>query len=687
MFSRVTALETQHAGSSDRISAFQEDTLVQGAFTKGTDLREYAKFVSQELSEVEQVHILDYVKQSQNLVDLHQQIQSCDDILNKMELLMTGFQADLGNISGEIQTLQEQSQLMNIKLKNRMDVQQKMNTILDGVVISPDLIRKISEGEVNEFFLQHLAELNQKIGFVKSQQGRHIKAFGDIGPELERLRLKAAEKARDFLAKKIESLKAPNTNIAIIQQNVLLKYKGLYEFLVERSTDAAAEIRLLYATTIGSHYLSLFDRYIRSLQKLQNVIADKSDLIASEENTKRGLPGLFGMKAQLKDKTNVFSFGDRVQVLTSSDPGIILPHFAEEQNLKFPFEAIFKSISRLLMDNACSEYLFALEFFVAPRQKHGRLPKEVSWGASVFNDIFDSTLKLLQAHSKQYIDASFDAVGILLCIRLNNQNIRIMQKRRVPCLESYTNATNMMLWPRFQAIMDMHVESLKKASPRALLPTKDIHPHYITRRYGEFAASILALNHGYDDALLTNSLQRLRMEVEHLLMRMSGEFTAKKSRLAFLINNYDLVVSLLSEQSMPSFDQERRHFNEILDSKINEYVEEELKPSFLTLTSFVRALEDESQLTSITQSADRFEAVATDFNNIWKPAISALNESIMQSFSNFQNGARVLHTALTQLLLSYKRFTTLWDRKFAAKKAQVQPVGLQSVMVEIKKFR
>lgn len=75
------------------------------------------------------------------------------------------------------------------------------------------------------------------------------------------------------------------------------------------------------------------------------------------------------------------------------------------------------------------------------------------------------------------------------------------------------------------------------------------HPpplNQITRRYSEFAASILTLNHGFNDALLSNSLLRLRTEVESLLLRLSAELPDKKNRLVFLINNYDLVVSILS---------------------------------------------------------------------------------------------------------------------------------------------
>ncbi|KAJ3035124.1 Vacuolar protein sorting-associated protein 52 [Rhizophlyctis rosea] len=660
----LTAYELSVNEVDDRITEFQGDTLVREAFDKGVDLREYAKNIENDLLAVEHSHILDYVRESRPLVNLHAEIQN-----------------SLGTVSKEIETLQNQSQTLTVKLKNRSAVQDLLNVVLEGIVISPDLIRKICEGEVNEFFLQHLGDLNRKMTYVKNQQGRHIHALKDVGPELERLRLKGAEKSREFLLKKIESLKAPNTNIAIIQQNMMLKYKELYLFLLERYAEAAGEVRQTYVVTVGHYYLASFDKYIKSLLKLQTTIADKLDVIGVEESQKRGI---FTGKLALKDRTNVYTLGDRINVLTDPDPGIILSHAAEDQNLKFPFEAIFKSVNRLMMDNASSEYIFSLEFFSPPKAKAARVASADN-ATLAFNDVFDGTLKLISSTTKQYVEQSFDAVGILLCIRINNQNIRIMQKRRIPGLESFMMAINMLLWPRFQAIMDLHVDSVKKATPRNLLGSKDVHPHYITRRYAEFAASILTLNQGYDDALLNNSLLRVRAEVEGLLVRMSAEFSDKKSRLIFLINNYDLITTIFSEYNAAVFESEKAYFNEALEGHIMQYVEEELRPTFLELMSFVTRAEPDSNL--MNYEPERFEKIATTFSSAYKGAINNINTSVMQSFPNFQNGARISQVAFTQLLLYYKRFLTLWDKRFGSKKQRVQPIGMQSVMVEIKKFR
>lgn len=80
------------------------------------------------------------------MADLHVQIQSCDAILERMEEMLGLFQSDLGNISGEIQTLQDQSLTMNIKLKNRKAVQASLGDFVGGMSISSDLVDTVCNG-------------------------------------------------------------------------------------------------------------------------------------------------------------------------------------------------------------------------------------------------------------------------------------------------------------------------------------------------------------------------------------------------------------------------------------------------------------------------------------------------------------------------------------------------------------
>lgn len=83
---------------------------------------------------------------------------------------------------------------------------------------------QICETEVNESYLQYLTELHKKIQFVASKPDE-IMAKKDVEPELEKLKVKAVAKIREFLLNKVYSLRKPKTNVQIIQQNILIKYK------------------------------------------------------------------------------------------------------------------------------------------------------------------------------------------------------------------------------------------------------------------------------------------------------------------------------------------------------------------------------------------------------------------------------------------------------------------------------
>ena len=74
-----------------------------------TDLKQRAKAVEDKLQSVEMESIKDYVAESDNMLELHAQIQSCDGILGDMESLLSGFKTELGKISTEIRSLQDLS--------------------------------------------------------------------------------------------------------------------------------------------------------------------------------------------------------------------------------------------------------------------------------------------------------------------------------------------------------------------------------------------------------------------------------------------------------------------------------------------------------------------------------------------------------------------------------------------------
>eukprot|EP00957_Ditylum_brightwellii_P020837 1571285-Ditylum_brightwellii.AAC.1 len=69
----------------------------------------------------------------------------------------------------------------------------------------------------------------------------------------------------------------------------------------------------------------------------------------------------------------------------------------------------------------------------------------------------------------------------------------------------------------------MHVESVRNVDEHTLVSDRGsggLHPHYVTRRYAEFATSMTILNADYGDGQLEQNMQRLRTAMDELLRRM-----------------------------------------------------------------------------------------------------------------------------------------------------------------------
>lgn len=130
-------------------------------------------------------------------------------------------------------------------------------------------------------------------------------------------------------------------------------------------------------------------------------------------------------------------------------------------------------------------------------------------------------------------------------------------------------------------VFDMHVNSLRNANIRSLWED-DVHPHYVMRRYAEFTASLIQLNVDYGDGQVSRTkislfiiangftvrpamsflyvklvkllqlelnLDRLRMSIDDMLVKLANLFQKPKLHTVFLINNYDMTIVVLKVHS------------------------------------------------------------------------------------------------------------------------------------------
>eukprot|EP00252_Welwitschia_mirabilis_P021348 TRINITY_DN5467_c0_g1_i1.p1 TRINITY_DN5467_c0_g1~~TRINITY_DN5467_c0_g1_i1.p1 ORF type:complete len:789 (+),score=162.25 TRINITY_DN5467_c0_g1_i1:86-2452(+) len=654
-------------GLQEELEDCRNDEVVAKILEKGTELREYAKGVEENLRQVELESIQDYINESDNLVLLHAEIRECDSILTQMEALLEGFQSEIGSISSEIKTLQEKSMGMGLKLKNRRVAELNLAHFIEDLVVPPKMIDTIVDGEVNEEYTRTLQVLSKKLKFIEADAlAKSSAALKDVQPELERLRQKAVSKVFDFIVQKLQALKKPKTNIQILQQNVLLKYKYTAAFLKEHGKDIYNDVRLAYVDTLNKVFSAHFRAYIQALEKIQLDIASANDLIGIDTRSSN----LFSRSREpLKNRSAIFVLGDRINVLKEIDQPSLIPHISEASGSKYPYEVLFRSLHKLLMDTATSEYLFCLDFFGED---------------AIFYDIFSGPFSVIDEHFNAILPNFFDAIGLMLMICITHQHQLIMSRRRVPCLDSYLDKVNIVLWPRFKMVFDMHLSSLRNANIRTLWED-DVHPHYVMRRYAEFTASLLQLNVEYGGQLELN-LERLRIVVDDLLVKLSRMFSRPKQQTIFLINNYDMIIAVLKESGTSGRTQ--MQFEELLKSNSTVFVEELLLEHFNDLVRFVktRAGEETNSSSERPVTVEEVEPIVKDFANQWKVKIEVMHKDVITSFSNFLCGMEILKASLTQLLLYYTRLADCVKRIAGNSVINKELVSISSIMYEIKKY-
>ncbi|KAK6327449.1 vacuolar protein sorting-associated protein 52 homolog [Coregonus clupeaformis] len=660
------------------IQANLEDDLVKEALKTGVDLRQYSKHVEDELQRIEQASIKDYIKESQNIASLHNQITACDSILERMEGMLSGFQSDLSSISSEIQTLQQQSVSMNMRLKNRQAVRSHLSQLVDELVVPGAMIQIILESPVTEQeFLEQLHELNNKINFAKELSFRETLACSDIQDIVDRLKIKAVTKIREFILQKIYSFRKPMTNYQI-PQNTLLKYRFFYQFLLANERTVAKEIRDEYVDTMSKIYYSYFKSYSGRLLKVQyEEVADKDDLMGVEDTAKKG----FFSKPSLKSRNTIFTLGQRGTVLSPAEleGPILIPHTAQRGDCRYPYETLFRSQHYALLDNGCREFLFLSDFFMVAGNS----------ALDLFNSVMGKTLSLFLKSMSTYVSDCYDSIAVFLCIHIILRFRAITNKRTIPALDKYWEAVLELLWPRFELILEMNIQSIRNTDPQKL-GVLDTRPHYVTRRYAEFSSAIVSINQTFTSERTHTLLGQLQVEVENFVLKMAAEFPSRRDQLIFLINNYDMMLNVLMERAADD-SKEVEGFQQLLQARSQEFIEEILSSPFGGMIAFVKeseALTEKGQLDRLKNDEARITQLVRGFSSTWKQSVEALSQDVMRSFTNFKNGTGIIQGALTQLIQYYHGFhKVLSQPTFRSLAVRSELINLHHLMVEVKKHK
>ncbi len=644
---------------------------IADALASNKDLRAYAEEIDLQLKSVEKESIADYIHESEGLAGLHHQIKNCDDVLDSMESMLRGFQGDLASISAQIKYLQDESLTMNVKLRNRKGAEGLLSSFITQIVVPPELVAAICDAEVNEQYLDHVLELNKKCAFARQPSTSMTSACADIAPELEKLRLKSVQKIRDFLLGRVATLRKKFTNTQILQQSALLKYKGLYHFVLEHAPDVVDEVREAYTTTMSGVYLGKVKAYLSGLMSLRKEVASRTDLLGADEWAgASAAASLFSSRPGHARGDGAFKVGERRGVLAQIGQAPLILAVTLQENAPVHYETIFRSTSTLLLDTVTSEHEFMSDFF---------------GDTDAFDNIFGKSIFHVYENLTQELVASWDAVGCLLLIAINQGQREVMDARNLSVLSNFFHRVQVLLWGRFKAIMEAHVASLGAFAPSR--SSSDVHPHFVARRYAELISSLRLLSTPVVEPMLSNMLRVLRTEVERLFSeRLVKQHPSRKAQAAFLINNYDLVVTTIAERGARGDDSV--HFEQLLDAAKAAFVEEQLIVDFGSMIAYVKQTEPLLMGSDASRVDKRqMELLVRSFHDSWKAGIESVNREVVKSFANFKLGMDILKQVLTQLLLYYTRFLDIVKTVHPSGPPFAQFIlSIATLMSEIKHF-
>lgn len=742
--------ENESERLSSDLALFLSNPTIQSCLADGSlNLSSYSSTIEAELKSLEDSCISTYQENAQLIQNLREDMDTCDLILASLQEMLLGFQADLGGLSGDIKSLQEQSRTLGYKLQNRKGAEDQLKNYLMRIIVPPSLATMICSGHMGQDFILAVQELERKYQYVHSRdvlfsQGMRpdqTPSGNEMKQYITQLRHKAIARIRQYFLQTFSQLRKPKTNVRMIQINSLLKYTPLMEFLLDAKVEIYNEVRNVYIESMGITLYALFRTYAAQLALLDNEIASRNDVIAVEDSSLRDV----WTRVNMSKRGDAFCLGNRWEALESSNDMPILAHVALSEKKQYPYEVIFKSVMMHLMDAVTNEYVFVRQFF----QEHG---------ADAFKGIFGRTLSLILEQLENYLFNCYDCLGLLLMIKQTHANKRIMRERRVDSLDKFFDSVTNLLWPRLKTVMDKQLRSVRDGDVRKL-GTIDLHAHYVSRRYAEFTCSILLIlqkgtknesiskkpytvkgptasvrndnrndhngrlyyttngsssrrssldtsrqtvsHRGSAGDMLLNDLSTLQDEIILLLQRLSESHTTNKKKIVFLINNLDQIISIFQERRVSG--KELNRFVEILMQQRELFVEEELLQNFSKMIAFVQQTEQHmnrpeyggSQSSRAAAEGRKLEVnpqvvegLVREFASTWKQGIEQINRNVLSFFANFRNGMEVLKQVLTQLLLYYTRFQDIIRKVWRSKPPAFckDLVSTSVILAEIKKY-
>jgi hypothetical protein len=621
--------------------------------------------VVEELHNLENEAAFDYLKVENDAIELSKQIDTSDGILDELENILLSFKDHLGNIKNEMTFLQEKSLNMNISLNNRRNLQKSLEKFIDSVLLEPQLIYDICNKNIDEHYVEHIRELNEKLEYIKNNNLEGYSTVKELEPELTKLKNKACQRVRAFIIQQLERLKKPMTNIPIIQENELLRYSVFMEFLKNNYIQVFIEILNMYFELMGKIIFKKFKAYVQEVSKLCVDLYTKNDLLISENPQNMRNAVTVRAEGMWNDHRSIFSTMRRESIIDDASDSYIIPHTAVQHNHKFLLESVFRSINKLLIDTVTSEYKFVTEFFTLKPDK----------SKQVFGKIFEETFDFLIEYFKGAFGNTNDIYSIMLISQINAENQKIFESKGFIILDHYFAQISQFLWPHFEHLFEHQMQSLKNTSVKSY---KNIERTYgmkpVLLRLTDFILSLYKINRkGNENHMVRMRILQLKNNIMDLLRKSAKETSNELESTTYFIMALDSLYTDFVANNSVVLEEDVRSVEKELTASIEKMVDLSLIENFQSLVEFVKksggefksgggemeiAMKEAEKSISTNKgevNTTLIKTINAEFKEQWNRRVEAFKDKCNKLFGN-GNTFKLLVTGMLNSLLAYYGF-------------------------------
>ncbi|KAM9973622.1 hypothetical protein ACTFIW_010732 [Dictyostelium discoideum] len=731
----------------------KDEQVIANCLDKGIDLSKFSKEVGEslercdkEMNELYQDIIPDYVNERETFAILYKTITESTDLLSGFEDMLSKFQGELTNISKEMRNLQELSITQNSKCVNRKKVVERLDKIIEEVSISDDLIHLLTQGEVNDQYLQYLSIFSKKIGHISSQKIDGVFATGEIEEVTLKLLNVVLDKIHRFFMVQFNQIK----DIQSLQskQQEFTLYRQAFIFLYKHTRRVARILFDQYKEIAERIYSSYYRSYITFLEKLQMEPTSRNDLIGMHEGKTRGF---FSSKSnKLKCKSSIYTIETRYQILNELETPPLKPQSinfessSASDSIKYSYEVIFRSLLFFIIDLVSYENMFLKDYFLSNKD------------SSTF--LFCKSESLFMENLNGYLASTYDIVALLLILSITSK-YRSKIQFKSDCTDRLFQFIINSTLSRLTILFEENIQSIRDANVKDLSPIEENRPHYVVRRYSELIGSFSVLynfnninnnNNNNNDlintdndhllfnikeshSIINENLAIMRVEMYKLINRLSDDLKSNHlSKLIFRLNNFDLILTILTDKLnsnnnivnnnnnnnkingnnksdennnnkndnnnendfIGSGNEDKDYWILLFEKEAEQYCLEQLV-SFVYFKNVITTVRDLYPLIGLYTleeinhpqlKKEILEEILKQFYQNWRSGIEEMNVIVTQQFPNFKNGMKIFQMILDKLFNCYKQFTQIILKYFKNLKTSPFYLAETEISYEIKKY-